>query len=107
MPQAFNFIGKETPAQMFSCTFCEIFKNPFFRTPLVVASGRKGVTYQIFHLKLFSAFYYVLLREKKGYFSITGPCVLFDLDIEKSTYVSTSEPELLKIITTFLDHWVP
>ena len=25
-----NFIEKETPAQVFSCEFCEIFKNTFF-----------------------------------------------------------------------------
>ena len=30
-----NFIKKETMAQVFSCEFCEIFKNTFFyRTPL-------------------------------------------------------------------------
>ena len=34
-----NFIKKETLAQVFSCEFCEIFKNTFFdRTPLVAAS---------------------------------------------------------------------
>ena len=38
-PQACNFILKKTLAQMFSCDFCEIFKNTyFFRTPLVAAS---------------------------------------------------------------------
>ena len=31
-----NFIKKETLAQVFSCEFCEIFKNTYFyRTPLV------------------------------------------------------------------------
>ena len=30
MPKACNFIKKETPAQMFSCEFCEIFKNTYF-----------------------------------------------------------------------------
>ena len=29
-PQACNFILKKTLAQMFSCEFCEIFKNIFF-----------------------------------------------------------------------------
>ena len=29
-PKACNFIKKETPAQMFSCEFCEIFRNTFF-----------------------------------------------------------------------------
>ena len=28
--QASNFIKKETVAQVFSCEFCEIFKNAFF-----------------------------------------------------------------------------
>ena len=30
MPKACNFIKKETLAQVFSCEFCEIFKNTFF-----------------------------------------------------------------------------
>ena len=34
-----QFIKKETLAQVFSCEFCEIFKNNFFkRTPPVAAS---------------------------------------------------------------------
>ena len=34
-----NFIKKEALAQVFSCEFCEIFKNTYFyRTPLVAAS---------------------------------------------------------------------
>ena len=37
--RACNFIKKETLAQVFSCEFCEIYKNTFFhRTPLVAAS---------------------------------------------------------------------
>ena len=39
-PEACNFIKKETLAQVFSCEFCEIYKNTFYcRTPLVAASG--------------------------------------------------------------------
>ena len=39
--QACNFIKKETLAQVFSCEFCEIFKNMFFyRTPPVTASEK-------------------------------------------------------------------
>ena len=39
-PLASNFIKKANLAQLFSCEFCEIFKNNFFyRTPLVAASG--------------------------------------------------------------------
>ena len=36
----FSFIKKETLAQVFSCEFCEIFKNTFFYlTPPVAASA--------------------------------------------------------------------
>ena len=39
-PKACNFIKKETLTQVFSCEFCEIYKNTFYyRTPLVAASG--------------------------------------------------------------------
>ena len=40
--EACNFIKKQTLVQVFFCEFCENFKNTFFyRTPPVVASGRK------------------------------------------------------------------
>ena len=29
-PEAYKFIKKDTPAQVFSCEFSEIFKNTFF-----------------------------------------------------------------------------
>ena len=36
---AFDFIKKETLAQVFSCELCEIYKNTFsYRTPPVAAS---------------------------------------------------------------------
>ena len=39
-PEACNFIKKEALAQVFSCEFCEIFKNTFFqRTPPVATSA--------------------------------------------------------------------
>ena len=39
MPEACNFIKKETVTLVFSCEFCKISKNTFsHRTPLVVAS---------------------------------------------------------------------
>ena len=39
LPKACNFIKKGTLAQVFSCEFCEIFKNTVLhRTPLVAAS---------------------------------------------------------------------
>ena len=35
-----TLLGKKTVAQVFSCEFCEIYKNTFYyRTPLVAASG--------------------------------------------------------------------
>ena len=35
-----QFFQKETPTQVFSCEYCEIFKDSFFnRTPLIAASG--------------------------------------------------------------------
>ena len=38
--EARKSIKKETPSQVFSCEYCEIFKNSFFyRTSLVAASG--------------------------------------------------------------------
>ena len=38
--EACNFIKKETPAQVFSFEFCEIYKNIFYyRTSLVTAPG--------------------------------------------------------------------
>ena len=39
--EAYNFIKKETLAEVFSCKFCEISKDTFsYRTPLVAASGQ-------------------------------------------------------------------
>ena len=40
-----NFIKKETPAQAFSCEYCEIFRsNLFHRTPPVAASAMIMIT---------------------------------------------------------------
>ena len=40
MPEAYNFIKIEAPAQVFSCEFCEISKDTFsYKTPPVVASA--------------------------------------------------------------------
>ena len=39
-PGACNLLREKTLAQVFSCEFCEIYKNTFYyRTPLVAASG--------------------------------------------------------------------
>ena len=57
--QAWNFIRKETLAQVFSCEFCEISKNTFsYRTPLVDASGGStfyhSVSYDYKELSLYT-----------------------------------------------------
>ena len=47
--RACNFIKKETLAQVFSCDFCEIFKNTFcYRTPQVAAAVRKVTIFVIY-----------------------------------------------------------
>ena len=39
MPQPASLLKKETLAQVFSCEFCEIYKNAFsYRTPALAAS---------------------------------------------------------------------
>ena len=38
-PEACNFIKKETPTKVFSCKFCEIFKNTFFTEHFTTASS--------------------------------------------------------------------
>ena len=56
-PEAWNFIKKETPAQVFSCGFYRISKNIFFhRTPLVAASADPKVYFGLYCLKLFINF---------------------------------------------------
>ena len=37
-----NFIKKETPAQVFSCEFCEIFKNTFFTEDLQMTASENS-----------------------------------------------------------------
>ena len=41
-PKAYNFIKKESLALVFSCEFCEIFKNTFFyrAPPMAASNGR-------------------------------------------------------------------
>ena len=41
LPEAYNFIKKETLAQVYSCEFCETFKNTFFREHLRKAASEK------------------------------------------------------------------
>ena len=42
--QACNFINKESLAQVFSCEFCEIFKNTFFKEHLLSLASRIFIT---------------------------------------------------------------
>ena len=49
MKKSRNFIKKETLAQVFSCEFCEIFKNTFFTEHLwTTASERVFLSYEIY-----------------------------------------------------------
>ena len=45
-PEACNFIKKEALAQVFSCEFCEIFKNTFFTEKL------RTTTFDFFIMKI-------------------------------------------------------
>ena len=38
--QARNFIKKETPAQVISCEYCEVFKNTYFEEHLQTAVSK-------------------------------------------------------------------
>ena len=63
----FNFIKKETLAQVFSCEFCQISKNTFFyRTPLVAPSKtwraeEKKLCYRCFPENIFKFFWTAIL----------------------------------------------
>ena len=52
--KACNFITKETLPQVFSCEFCEISKNPFFRRIPLVAASVKGVAKEIIPINQFN-----------------------------------------------------
>ena len=39
-PEAYNFIKKETRAQVFSCEFCEISENTFFAEHLRTTASK-------------------------------------------------------------------
>ena len=57
LPEACNFIKKETLAQVFSCEFCEIFKNTFFTERLQVTdSDIRMQVVVIYNLNLSSRF---------------------------------------------------
>ena len=43
--QAFNFITKETLAQLFSCEFCEISKNTFFTEHLWATAPERATSF--------------------------------------------------------------
>ena len=51
LAKACNFIKKETLAQVFSCEFCEIYKNNLpYRAPLVTASALRLLIFFLFLL---------------------------------------------------------
>ena len=65
---AFNFIKKETLAQVFSCEFCEIFKNTFsYRTHLMAAS----------EIWLVNNFFFSRIRQESWKFSTFFPLIFF------------------------------
>ena len=47
-----NFIKKESPAQVFSCGFCEISKNTFLYRTLLVAASKNYLGFGNFLVKL-------------------------------------------------------
>ena len=46
-----NFIKKETLTRVFSCEFCEFFKNTFFRRTPTVAASEKRIRNPVKHLR--------------------------------------------------------
>ena len=81
MPQACNFIKKETLRQVFSFEFCEISKNTFcYRTPLVAASE------DIIFLSVMNFdTVYVLLAATK-YFSLSTSTTVSYLELFKGIF---------------------
>ena len=63
--EAYNFIKKETLAQVFSCEFCEIFKNTFFTEHLQTTASLNAVNI----LNFLSSNQISAYRKLKIYFS--------------------------------------
>ena len=59
MPQACNFIKKETLAQVFSCEFCKISKNTFFTEHLWTTASNNRT------LRLVGAFFSLTLNASR------------------------------------------
>ena len=58
MQAGYNFIEKETLAQVFSCEFCEISKNTFFHeTPLMAVSLFVTVSFEDTASRAFNVFF--------------------------------------------------
>ena len=64
--EACHFIKKETVAQMFSCEFCEIFKNTFFTEHLWTTLSR----FRIFPLHPFPFTYYIAIYKPYRFFDL-------------------------------------
>ena len=58
LPQACNFIKKETQVQVFTCEFCEISKNTFFTEHLWVTASNSS-------LRLFIEVFELYTTEKR------------------------------------------
>ena len=76
MPEACNFIKKETLAQVFSVDFVKFLRTPFFyRTPRVAASELYGSSFcsleKNYPLK------YVIILRKQSKNTLPFPCIKF------------------------------
>ena len=61
-PQIYNFIKKETLAQVFSCEFCKISKNTFSYGTLPMAASEMFITSKNFPLRLTTVQLFNLIR---------------------------------------------
>ena len=50
--------GMQRPAQVFSCEYCEIFKNTYFEKHLNGIFWKSGLQWQIYGREVFPEFYY-------------------------------------------------
>ena len=70
--EAFNFVKKDTLAQVFCCEFCEVAKNTFsFRTPPVAASIMRFVSEAGETLVLFLTRVFLITNELKLVYLLT------------------------------------
>ena len=63
-PEACNFIKKETPTKVFSCEFCEVFKNIFFTENVPITSSFCNVSHSFICKEVLYICSNLLLSEK-------------------------------------------